>query len=456
MKAARPFCVGILFGAISMMAAIPARAADEPFSAHLWDQAITLPPCAYRAGKAIELQGSFGVTTSPWTMLDGISFNGTQSGQQWHLSGTILQRVNINGQLGISMDAKDCVFENCSLSKGGGWFVSWWGSNWEFHNCIFTQKFIGSDLPPGDYSVRAYDCTFYDAKLPTIGLRDDPASYLQKDHLRFVNCHFVRCDVPESFLAATVKCVFEDCHFPSKRINWPAQTSSLAADAMCAGLSDPPDSFLNGPFSARFSEAPMNVQSGSTLQYSQTGDEITLNAYNPPLEYTDIGTIPKRSSQIIPSGANATGLSLPPAAGDGQGKKDVHSLDDIVGSLPQSINLMTDVGPDVDGIASANQWFGSQMAGRSATLQIEYGTGQTSSDPGVAYRVTSSNEAILCRGATLTGHTVCLFPAGSSAALSGIGQGDDLKVRGVVKEVKIVGHGNDLDLRVTLENTAVQ
>lgn len=280
---ARIFRAGLLAGVIGLLTAMAVMAQGDPSLARTWDSAITLLPGGYRAPKPITLKGNFDVTISPWTLIDGVTFGGVQSGQRWHLNGTIMHRVSLYGQLGVAMNARNSVFEDCDMGKTGGWFVSWWGSHWDFDNCIFTTKFLGNDLDVGNYSIHATGCTFYDVNLATIVYRGNPVDYLQKGDMGFVNCRFVRCKVPEAFLAATVNCVFEDCEFPAKREKWPDAMTPVMVNAMYAGLTEAPESFMNGALSVQFSEAPMNVTAGTTLQHTESGGEITLNNYSPPM-----------------------------------------------------------------------------------------------------------------------------------------------------------------------------
>jgi len=141
--------------AFCVLIAVGASAQDQPYLARVWDSSVALPPGGYRAAKPIELDNSIQITTAPQTLIDNVTFNGARGDQHWHFDGAILRRVNLSGQLGITMDAKNSVFENCGMSKTGGWFVSMWGSHWNFDNCIFTQKFLGGGLSVADYQVHA-------------------------------------------------------------------------------------------------------------------------------------------------------------------------------------------------------------------------------------------------------------------------------------------------------------
>lgn len=459
MKAWPLIFVALFTAATALLGPVEAVAQGDGYLARVWDSTIKMPPGAYRAAKPIQLQGQFNITTSRWTLIDSVTFNGTQANQHWYMDGTIMQMGSIVGQLGIALDAKDCVFENCEMDKTGGWFVSMWGSNWRFDNCIFTRKFMRGDLPVGDYSVRAVHCTFYDLRLPTIGVKDDPGTYLQKERMGFVNCRFVRCDVPETFLAATVDCVFEDCHFPTKRQGWPEGMTPLKVNAMYSGLTDAPESFLNGPLSVRFTEAPMNTDAGTKLQHSVTGGEVTLSNYNPPLEYANLGSIPKRSSEMVPSGGDSNGIFDKPsgaAARPNGGAVDFNSFDDLVRGLPGNINLMTNDQPDIDGIDAANKWLSDHAVGRNAAFLIVYHSGTAGTDPDAAFRVVGDDEPLLFHGTTLAGKLVCLFPTATAGSLSGVTRGTEIKVLGVIKKVEIQGAGRNLALVVTLGDANLQ
>lgn len=57
-------------------------------------------------------------------------------------------------------------------------------------------------------------------------MKEDRAGYLQKENMGLLKCRFVRCEVPETFLAATVDCIFENCQFSGKRHDWPIRRPS--------------------------------------------------------------------------------------------------------------------------------------------------------------------------------------------------------------------------------------
>ena len=264
-----------------------------------WDGEITLPPNLYRASRPIDLHGEFSVHTQPGTVLENISFQGRDKVQEWDFNGTRLQHVRIGGQLGFGAKATDCVFEDCECAKDSAWFVNYWSTHWTFDNCIVAKRFVPNTLWPVDFAVQATRCTYYGLKLPAVGLKDDPADYLQKEHLRFEKCRFIDCDVPVSFLAATVDCVFEHCRFgPKKQTKWPKEMSPVKVTAYYVGLDSELSSFTDGPVSVQFASVFKLADYGSTLQHTQSGGRITLAST--PLNQHPIllGTILRKASEL--------------------------------------------------------------------------------------------------------------------------------------------------------------
>ena len=228
-----------------------ARAAEGPLQARTWDFDTTIPSGGYRAQKGIDLEGDWNPKVERGAVLDGIEFHGRSGIQHWNIEGAILRKVRISGKRGFSVSAVDSVIEECDGWKDDNWFDFWWSTHWKFTNCIFTKKFVRGDLPPLDYSAHATGCTFYGVKLPWVGMKENPAGYLQKGDMGFEKCRFVQCDVPETFLAGTVDCVFEACQFQAKRHGWPKETTPIKVTAYYAGQGSVPKSFINGPLTVR-------------------------------------------------------------------------------------------------------------------------------------------------------------------------------------------------------------
>ncbi len=203
--------------------------AAEP-QPRIWDSEVTIPAGSYREAHPIHLKGEFKVTVQPGVCIEDVKFEGKDKAQHWQVDGDLFRKVKVTGQMSVSMNAKNSGFEDCEFFKEGGWFVDYWSTRWNFENCVFTKKFF-HDFGVTDYAIKAVHCTFIGLKLPVIGLKGDPSKYLQHDDLKFENCRFIQCEVPQSSLAATVNCVFEGCQFPAKKHDWPKEMGSVTVQA---------------------------------------------------------------------------------------------------------------------------------------------------------------------------------------------------------------------------------
>ena len=217
--------------------------------------------------------------------------------------------------------------------------------------------------------MHATHCTFYEVKLPPVGTKDNPADYMQKENMGFEKCRFVNCEVPETFLAATVDCIFEGCQFAPKRHTWPKDTGPIKVNAYYSGLGGAPQSFVNGPLSVQFTEAPRNVEAGATLKHTKSAARITLTDLREPDRFIVVGVEQRKSSEIPASG------DLPPAGTPAKplvaagAANELHSLDEILRDLPLNINLLSGGRLDVAGVDAANLWLAKTCAGRPITLK---------------------------------------------------------------------------------------
>lgn len=434
-----------------------ARAAEGPLQARTWDFDTTIPSGGYRAQKGIDLEGDWNPKVERGAALDGIEFHGRSGIQHWDIEGAILRKVRISGKRGFSVSAVDSVIEDCDGWKDDNWFDFWWSTHWKFTNCIFTKKFVRGDLPPLDYSAHATGCTFYGVKLPGVGMKENPAGYLQKGDMGFEKCRFVQCDVPETFLAGTVECVFEACQFQAKRHGWPKETTPIKVTAYYAGQGSVPKSFINGPLTVEFLPAPREMQAGSTLPHTFSGGSVALRALPMPAQFTMIGTAQKKASEIphaavVPAkavvGTPPGPLALAPAAP--AAPADFRSLDEIVRLLPAGIELTREGQFNVAGVTAANEWLAKNAAGRTVAVRLMVEGMQATKDDGYAFRITGQQQPLGVRGTTVPAHFVALFRAGPAGALTGVTKNRDLPVRGVVQKAVIEGQGHTLALTVTL------
>ncbi|MES2438679.1 MAG: hypothetical protein V4584_06425 [Verrucomicrobiota bacterium] len=110
-------------------------------------------------------------------------------------------------------------FQNCSLTNCRFPKIGWWhdGGNFfakhYFENCHIKGSYSGK-LTVQENGIRAQTCVFEDIEFPTIRFqKHQPADLVNEKWLRIINCRFVKCKLPLSFLLLTRDCMFENCVF---------------------------------------------------------------------------------------------------------------------------------------------------------------------------------------------------------------------------------------------------
>ena len=294
----------------------PADAASgTPWVFSKWNDDVTLPAGSYHANnKSVNIANDRKITVGPGCLLERAQFSGDRT-IRWNVTGSFLRDVHVHIGLGSNFKAVDTAFESCGMTKTGGWFVDMWSTRWVFENCVFAGKFMTGDLGLTDYSVRAEHCSFHNIELPKIGYKHDPADVAQGNELKFLNCRFVNCDVPESFLASTVDCVFEDCHISAKRGDWSAAKKPINVTAYIVSHNNPPANFENGNLKVTFKTVAPPV-CGSTLRYTASGKNLTLplRTTGSPVLIGSVDKTPVASATPAPAPAPATPAPVQPVA----------------------------------------------------------------------------------------------------------------------------------------------
>ena len=436
-----------------------ARAAEGRLQARTWDVETTIPSGGYRTPKHIDLKGDWSPKVERGAVIDDIAFHGRDGVQHWKVEGAFLRKVRITGKRGLSLHAIDSVLEDCDFAKDDAWYSFWWSTRWKFANCIFTKKFVRGDLPPLDYAAHATRCTFYNVKLPWVGMKENPAGYLQKGDMGFVKCRFVQCEVPESFLAGTVDSVFEGCQFQGKRHPWPKETTPIKVTAYYAGQGSAPKSFINGPLTVEFLPAPREMEFGSTLTHTISSGRVISTELPIPAQFTMIGTAQKNASEIpnaaeVPTKPVAGAVALPPVTASPSvapaGRADFHSIDEVVRALPVGIELVKAGEFHVAGVTAANEWLARSAPGRVAAVRLPVEALQATKEDGYAFKITGRDQPMSIRGTPVRARFVALFRAGPAAALTGVSKGRELATRGVVRKAVLEGQGRALALTVTI------
>ena len=285
---------------------------SKPWQNVYWTGSLTLNKSPYRGnGKNIEVTKGCKINIFPGCLVEKAHFMGAGDAA-WDIHGSLFRESRFEDALGDRFVAVDTFFENVTMNKTGGWFVDLWSSRWSFGNCVFAGKFMCSKLNATDYSVRALNCTIHDATLPPIVYKRDPSKEAQSAELRFTNCRFVRCEVPESFLAATMDCVFEDCAFSDKREDWAKATKQITVSASIAGKAAPPASYENGMLKITFK--PAEAVAGASMSYIYADHHLSVSDYRVPGPFLALGSIdnkPAAKSPPAPAIASAPAPAPP-------------------------------------------------------------------------------------------------------------------------------------------------
>lgn len=161
------------------------------------------------------------VTSQPDTQLDSADIyikKGT-----WDAESTVFRRTKLTMELGGEFRAKDSLFEECELRKGGNYYVQSYSTKWTFDNCVFSRTFI-RPWKLVDIGVKVTNCTFYDVDFSSIRFRYDAGKEAVDEWLTVRNCRFVRCKVPESVALVCRDSVFEACEFGDVEKDLPIKT----------------------------------------------------------------------------------------------------------------------------------------------------------------------------------------------------------------------------------------
>ena len=442
----------VLFGAWMFPVFSPAaraQTATASYQALNWDKEITLPTDAYRAAKGIDLNGDFTVKTQPGTLIEGVGFHARSGVQHWHVEGTLFRRVNVTVKRNGSGHGIDSAFEDFDFNKDDNWYNFWWSTRWRFDNCVFTKKFLRGELTPLDYSVHATRCTFYGMKLPGVGFKENPANYMGKGDMVFEKCRFVDCEVPQTFLASTVDCVFEGCRFEAKgRLQWPKETTAIKVHAYYATGGSEPASFINGPLSVEFEAAPGGGEFGSTVPHTQSGGRITLTNQHLNGQYVQLGTVQKKASEIVDVAVGAPDAAVTPTAPAVRpvvapvvATGEVHSVEEMLRSLPPNLEVMAHGQPNPAGVETANAVLARNFAGHAVTLRLTLAGTQATTEGGNAYQANARPQETLYHGGTIPVYTGALFRPANAGPLAQLQVNTEFSVRGVVRRAAVVGRG---------------
>jgi len=413
--------------------------------ARTWDQAISLPPGGYRAGKPIQMDGSFTVTLVPGTYIESVDFMGKEHDQKFKIEGTLLRKVKLIGQLGFKLEAQDSAFDECDMHRTGGWFVDMWGTRWKFDDCVINRNFLVPEVDVGNYAIEANHCTFLGVKMPVIKYKGDPSKYLQKKDLHFEKCRFIECEITESLLAACVDCTFENCQFLSKKSDWSKASESIKVVASIAGLGRLPQPILNGKLSVQFVAAPKQDDAGASLPFSPAGGRLSLPSVRIPQQFIMLGTTDKKASEIPDFGGTAPTTSSPPAAG-ASATGEIRSLDEVLRAIPTNAQLVNGGSLNPAGVEAANTQLAQALTGKKVALRLWIDDIRPTQENGHALKASAREVPLTFRGMAIPVNVAFLFRQNDVASAGKIAKGTDAAIRGTIEKVELEGRNRGLGI----------
>jgi hypothetical protein len=184
-----------------------------------WLDPMTVPAGKERIHSAIVIGDRMKKKWPTVVIAPGSVWTATKSGRVEISGGNVVARQCRFEKLPIEVDHAcryfflNCSFDDCRFGKAGVWYGGDLAGKYYFENCIIRRKFA-NPLNLVDTGFRIQTCVFEDIDLPSMNFRGkEPANYVNERWLRIVNCRFVKCTLPISFLLLTRDCVYENCTF---------------------------------------------------------------------------------------------------------------------------------------------------------------------------------------------------------------------------------------------------
>jgi len=192
---------------------------DKPFSIKgTWLESMTLPPLKQRIAEQVVI-GDRGKKKWPTIVLpkgtvwSGRDTNIFSSAAYIVATKSSFDRLKFIGDLACDSYFVNCSFDQCTFTRGGGWWGWDQAAKYYFESCVVSNS-VARGWNVVDNGFRARASVFEKAELPPVAFRDkEPANYLNHPWFKFENCRFIDCKVPSSFVLVTRNCIFQDCVF---------------------------------------------------------------------------------------------------------------------------------------------------------------------------------------------------------------------------------------------------
>jgi hypothetical protein len=238
----------------------------NPFKDPKWGTSMTIPAGRYRIGKdrITVKQTEKGASKPEITFEEGAEIrDGTIFVDEGKISGkgATFEDVVFSVDLGGMVVMEDCVFEDCSMRKGGAWFAGW-SSKWVFDNCVFDGKFFDG-WTTGNVGIEVRNCTFHKVDFPTFNYKGDAGAEAQHSWRTLDECLFRKCEVPMSVVAATKDSVFDGCKIVADPRDYDYKTPVAVSMTVLNGKGKMPPT----PPNVTLNTSSTPAESGSTLKH---------------------------------------------------------------------------------------------------------------------------------------------------------------------------------------------
>ena len=437
------------------------RAATEPvvMQAKIWDATMTLGAGGFRGKNPVKSEGKLNHAVEPGAFIEELRVDGGRD-VHWKIEGAYLKNCSFSGDLGFHFSAKDSALENCSLSKSGSMFVGWAGTKWRFENCLITASFV-HDGGLHDYAAYASDCTFVGIRMAAHGLRDDPSKYAGKAENGYIRCRFIGCEIPETVLALSVDCIFENCKFTHKPFKagrekdlWEKAASPVNVTASVAGGSVPPE-HRHGQLSVKFASAGSGQTAGCTLPFTHAGTRVVVPWVRQISKIHAVGSLDKKASEI-PVFASSTESEKPapapvPPPPDAASGKELRTFEELLTAVPLGFKLVTAGKVNPAALDELNKALDQRAGGRPAVFRMTVDEIAGYKDEGYAFLAKSQAATTRIAGESCAAFVHARFRASHSAALSKLSKGSSVTVKGTVSSVSVSSVNRALRLVITLD-----
>jgi len=188
-----------------------------------WLEDMTVPATKQKVSESF-LIGHFEKKIAPLVVLSpGNAWNGGEGVRidvslgRFYATKSRFSQIAFGGDNGCELFFTNCVLNDCSFAKTGGWWAMDQSVKFYFENCVISKRFAPKMNVP-DTGFRAQGCVFEKIEFATFSFfKKEPADYVNHPWERLNNCRFIECEIPISVLLLTRDCLFENCIFVDDR-----------------------------------------------------------------------------------------------------------------------------------------------------------------------------------------------------------------------------------------------